>query len=185
MAEHETNNALQNALALALVEHPRASLQELACAVGISKATLYRFSHTRESLIERLIERSIEAYKTATQEANLDTVDPREGIRKLLENYYANKELTIFVIQYWQPELSNNCECLAIQETLDKFFLKGQQAGFFRVDISAAAMTECFHGLFVSMIEAERLGRVPRTRVLTIIELMLMEGACTEPSTPS
>ncbi|MGO2236529.1 TetR/AcrR family transcriptional regulator [Marinomonas sp. UCMA 3892] len=179
MTEHETNNTLLNSLALALVEHPRASLQELACAIGVSKATLYRFCRTRENLIERLIQRSIESYQEAIRDADLDTAEPREGIRRLLENYYMNKELTIFIIQYWQPELLENGECLKAQEKIDAFFLRGQQSGHFRVDISAAAIAECFHGLFFAMIEAERLGRVPRTRVLTIIELILLEGAST------
>ncbi|MGO2510618.1 TetR/AcrR family transcriptional regulator [Marinomonas polaris] len=185
MTEHETNSALQNALALALVEHPRASLQELACAVGVSKATLYRFCPTRESLLERLQSSSLNAYKSAIKDANLDTAEPREGVRKLLENCYKNKELTLFTIQHWQPELLENGECIIAQEKIDAFFLRGQQSGHFRVDISAAAITECFHGLFFAMIEAERLGRVPRARVLTIIELILMEGASTASSTPS
>ena len=185
MAEQETNEALQNALALALVEHPRASLQELACAVGVSKATLYRFCPTRESLLERLQASSLNAYKSAIKEANLETAEPREGVRRLLENCYKNKELTLFTIQHWQPELLENCECIQMQEKLDAFFLKGQQSGHFRVDISAAAITECFHGLFFTMIEAERLGRVPRTRVLTIIELVLMEGVYTQSNSPS
>lgn len=43
------------ALALALVDKPRATLQELAQAIGISKATLYRFSRTREELVDRLM----------------------------------------------------------------------------------------------------------------------------------
>ncbi|WP_219701580.1 TetR/AcrR family transcriptional regulator [Marinomonas lutimaris] len=183
MTEHETNNAFQNALALALVEHPRASLQELACAVGVSKATLYRFCPTRESLLDRLQNSSVNAYAQAIQEANLETAEPREGVRKLLENCYKNKELTLFTIQHWQPEQIENSKCIQAQEKLDAFFLKGQQSGHFRVDISAAAITECFHGLLFTMIEAERLGRVPRTRVLTIIELVLLEGVSVPSST--
>lgn len=180
MAEDETNNTLLNALALALVEYPRASLQELACAVGVSKATLYRFCRTRENLIERLIQRSIEAYQEAIRDANLDTAEPREGIRKLLENYYTNKELTIFIMQYWQPALSENCACIETQGILDKFFLRGQQEGCFRIDISAVAMTECCHGLFSTLIDAELRGRVPRIKVIDIIETMLLEGVCTQ-----
>ncbi len=38
--------ATLSALALALVTQPRASLQDLAKAIGVSKATLYRFCRT-------------------------------------------------------------------------------------------------------------------------------------------
>lgn len=180
MAEEETNNTLLNSLALALVEYPRASLQELSCAVGVSKATLYRFCRTRENLIERLLQRSIEAYQEAIRDADLDTAEPREGIRKLLENYYANKELTIFIIQYWQPALAENGACVETQGILDKFFLRGQQEGVFRIDISSVAMTECCQGLFSALIDAELRGRVPRIKVIDIIETMLLEGVCTQ-----
>lgn len=178
MAENETHDALLNALALALVDHPRASLQELACAVGVSKATLYRFSRTRESLISTLRLHSVKAYQRAIRNANLETATPVDGIRALLENYYLNKELTIFLIHYWHPEIDNNDDCLASQEILDAFFLRGQQEGFFRIDISAVTMSECCHGLFFSLIDAERRGRVPRTKIISIIETMLLQG-CT------
>lgn len=185
MAENDTNNTLLNALALALVEHPRASLQELAGAVGVSKATLYRFCPTRENLIERLIQRSADAYQEAINDANLDTIPPREGIRKLLENYYKNKELTLFIMQFWQPSLIEDTNCLESQKILDKFFLRGQQEGCFRIDISSVAMTECCHGLFSSLIDAELRGRVPRMRVIDIIESILLEGVCSLASKPT
>ena len=57
-APHD-NTAILPPLALALVNHPRATLQELAKAIGISKATLYRFCPTRDLLIKRLLEQSL------------------------------------------------------------------------------------------------------------------------------
>ena len=52
------NDKMMAALARALVDRPRASLQEVAAAVGVSKATLYRLCRTRGQLIERLVDAS-------------------------------------------------------------------------------------------------------------------------------
>ena len=56
-------------LALALVAQPRANLQELARAIGISKATLYRYCRTREELIQRLMEHSVHALREGVRYA--------------------------------------------------------------------------------------------------------------------
>ncbi len=45
---------LIKALAVAIVDHPRATLKELAEAAGVSKATLHRFCGTRDNLVQML-----------------------------------------------------------------------------------------------------------------------------------
>ena len=44
MSDEAGHEKLLVALAIAMVDQPRATLQELAKAVGVSKATLYRLS---------------------------------------------------------------------------------------------------------------------------------------------
>ena len=55
----EIDDALLSAIAATLLVEPRSSLQALAKAAGISRATLYRISPTREQLVELLVARSI------------------------------------------------------------------------------------------------------------------------------
>ncbi|MGP1051779.1 hypothetical protein ACJ8PG_22935, partial [Serratia sp. CY68758] len=66
---YEDDNKLLAALARAIVERPKANLHELAQAVGISKATLYRFCNTRELLTERLIQSASHAISKAIHDA--------------------------------------------------------------------------------------------------------------------
>ncbi len=47
---------LLKALAIAIVDHPRATFKEIAQAAGVSKATLNRFCGTRDNLIEMLLD---------------------------------------------------------------------------------------------------------------------------------
>jgi TetR/AcrR family transcriptional repressor of mexCD-oprJ operon len=61
--------------------------------------------------------------------------------------------------------------------TLDAFFLRGQQAGVFRIDLAAPALTEIFVALLLRLIDAERHGRVARAGLASVIERAFLRGA--------
>ena len=175
------DNRLLAALALALVQKPRASLQELAKAVGISKATLYRFCRTREELIDRLM-----AHGTALLHATADLVEIEEGspiqvLPKLIAAQLEHRELMAFMIYYWRPDaLDNPAQAAQWDEfthRMDAFFLRGQREGVFRIDISAAALSEAFGGLFCGLVDAERNGRVARTSIAPTLAALFLKGA--------
>lgn len=168
------------ALALALVDQPRATLQELANAIGISKTTLYRFCHTRQQLIERLMSHSAETFQRAIQASSLESGPPQEALVRLIDNHLAHRELTIFLLHYWwQSGLADTHE-YAWQEPLDAFFLRGQQQGVFRIDIAAPTLTELWSSILVGLVDAERRGRVARVGLATLIENAFLKGVLTE-----
>lgn len=169
------------ALALALVDQPRASLQQLATAVGVSKATLYRFCPTRDALVDRLFSESARQFSYAFAKADLLHSPVRQGFRALVEAHMQHKELFIFLIYHWRPEFlaasNSDSPWLGFQRQLDQFFLRAQQQGELRIDVSAAAMSEMFMGMLLSLIDAERMGRVARTELLHSMEQLFFQGA--------
>lgn len=168
------------ALALALVDHPRATLMELAKAIGVSKATLYRFCRTRDELIDRLVKHAGGLYTQALVDSHMDQGSARDALQRLIANHIRHKEITIFLLYYWRPEFLHESHpdqtWVNGQRALDHFFLRGQQEGVYRIDISAAAMTELFHSILAGLIDAERRGRVPRAGLAQIIEQSLTGG---------
>lgn len=170
------------ALALALVNQPRATLQELASSIGVSKATLYRFCRTKEQLIERLFAHVADFYTEALTKSRLADDSAQEALHRLILNHMDNKEFTIFIIYHWRPEFLNedhhDRSWIDGQNALDVFFLSGQSRGEFRIDISAAAMTEIFYNVLGGLIDAERRGRVPRSGLAQLIELSLRSCIC-------
>lgn len=174
--DHEEK--LLAALALALIEHPNANLQQLARAIGISKATLYRFCATRELLIERLMQRAVTALGQAIHSAELDGPAPKESLRRLAANCLENQALMLFLMYFWRPgsSIEQQMETQWLT-TLDAFFLRGQQAGVFRIDISAAAMTEFWIATLVGLQDAERRGRVARQGLAGLLETAFLQGA--------
>lgn len=171
------DNRILPALALALVDRPRATLQELARAVGISKATLYRFCRTREQLIERLMNHSAQAISQVIQASGLENGPPLEALRRLIANNLEHRELTVFLMYYWWKDgLSDSCAEACWQDSLDAFFLRGQQQGIFRIDIAAPALTELWSSILVGLVDAERRGRVARVGLGTLVENAFLTG---------
>jgi len=172
------NDKMMAALARALVDRPRASLQEVAAAVGISKATLYRLCRTRAQLVERLVHHATTRITEAIEAARLDAAPPLTALKRLIANNLEHRELTTFLINYWrmEPPAAVGVEA-GWDATLDAFFLRGQKAGVFRIDLAAPALTEVFVALLLGLIDAERYGRVARAGLAEVIEHAFLRGA--------
>src|SRR5476649_462365 len=136
------DNKLLAALALAMVENPRATLQELAVAVGVSKATLYRFCQTRDRLVDRLMSHSSQLITEAIDMAKLETSSAREALQRLIANHLEHRELTAFLMCYWKDGAGVPNAEAKWEIALDAFFLRGQREGAFRIDVAAPALTE-------------------------------------------
>ncbi|ENO89819.1 TetR/AcrR family transcriptional regulator [Thauera linaloolentis] len=165
------------ALALALVDQPRASLLELARAIGVSKATLYRFCRTREQLIERLMNHCTHVFSEAISTAELDTAPVPEAFRRLTANNLEHRELTAFLTYYWKDALKDPGVEAGWDTALDTFFLRGQQEGVFRIDIPAPALTEIWVSMVIGLVDAERRGRVARAGLAALLERAFLQGA--------
>lgn len=177
---------LMRSLAVAMVQQPRGSLQELAQAVGISKATLYRFSRTREDLLAKLMTHCLQLQQGVVSE--LREAPVRASLTTMVQTYVAEKEFTSFLSAYWvaledpnHPEIAQWEGCL---EAMDQFFLRGQREGIFRVDTPAPALTDVFLSTIAGLIDAERRGRIARVGLADVVERLILEG-CRESAGPS
>jgi TetR/AcrR family transcriptional regulator, mexCD-oprJ operon repressor len=171
---------LLSALAMSLVKQPRATLQELAKAVGVSKATLYRFTHTREELIERLIQHGTKVLHDSIDIADLASGSPKEALRRLIVEMLRHRHFVAFMNAHWRPVADPALEIEGWREFIDKsdaFYLRGQREGVFRIDISAAALTECMGGLFCALVDAEVYGRIAAASIASVLEAMFLDGA--------
>lgn len=174
--QQKDEDGLLDALALAMVRQPKASLNELAAAVGIGRTTLYRFCQTREQLIERLFDYGIRAIGEDMASAALDSAPPLEALRLLTQNSLRHWEITVFMTRYWKPE--NQCPPpdLDWDARMDALFLRGQQAGVFRIDIPAPALSEVWVALLVGLVDAEYRGRIARAGLSELMERVFLQG---------
>lgn len=181
MTSPECDHEILKALAIAIVEQPRATFKELAEAVGVSKATLHRFCGTRDNLIDMLVSHTCHIMEQCFEAADLQRAPPAEALRHLISQYLAHREFLLFMVfQYRPSHMQLYVESIGCWQpsvvALDSFFLRAQQAGLFRIDISAPVMTELFMSLVCGMVEAERLGRAASSASATVLEQIFLRG---------
>ncbi len=169
------------ALAAALAHAPGATYQEIATAVGVSRATLYRFCSNRDELVHRLLKHAITRLTENVLAARLEEGPPVEALDRLLQGEFQHRELQAFLTEFWSREIEVDAElapaCEAYEKALDAFFLRGQREGVFRIDIPAAVLNESLAWLLIGMMDAERRGRVARSSVLESVRALFLEGA--------
>ncbi len=184
MTSSHAEEKLLRALAVAIVQHPRATLLELARSAGVSKATLYRFCRTRKQLIDTLRHYCVEMVGNVIAASALDTAPPLEALRRLTENHLAQKEFSVLLIYHWKPRgtAGENTDSAwnkskQYERALDAFFLRGQKEGVFRIDVSAACLTDTYSYMLYGLMESERLGRVARAGLASTLEQLFLTGA--------
>src|SRR3712207_5783127 len=133
-------DALLSRAAEVLSAAPTASMEEIAAAAGISRATLFRRYPNRQVLVSAVARAAAEAYVAATDAARLEKGPPDDALRRLIA---ALAPLGVrFGLLTSQPldELVER-ELLTLvrdsDEQLRALVRRGQEDGVFRVDLSA------------------------------------------------
>ncbi|CAK15830.1 TetR/AcrR family transcriptional regulator [Pseudomonas entomophila] len=174
---------LLKALAHAIVIQPRATLKELAETAGVSKATLHRFCGTRENLVNLLEDHGEHVLNLVIQEADLERAEPLDALRHLIAEHLKHREMLVFLMFQYRPDtLLGNAEDRrweAYTQAMDAFFLRAQQMGVLRIDISAAVFTEMFMTMIYGMVDAERRGRAASANTAQALEQLFLNGART------
>ncbi|WP_445675175.1 efflux pump transcriptional repressor NfxB [Pseudomonas aeruginosa] len=172
---------LIKALAVAIVDRPRATLKELAEAAGASKATLHRFCGTRDNLVQMLEDHGETVLNQIIQACDLEHAEPLEALQRLIKEHLTHRELLVFLVFQYHPDFldphGEGARWQSYLEALDAFFLRGQQKGVFRIDITAAVFTELFITLVYGMVDAERRGRAASSNSAHTLEQMFLHGA--------
>ncbi|QEY62714.1 transcriptional regulator [Metapseudomonas lalkuanensis] len=172
---------LLKALAMAIVDRPRATLKELAESAGVSKATLHRFCGTRDNLVDMLESHGEELLNQIIATADLEQAEPLDALRQLIDEHLTHREMLVFLMFQYSPEFltpeAGGARWLSYIHALDAFFLRGQQQGVFRIDISAAVFTELFTTMVYGMVDAERRGRAASSSSANVLEQMFLHGA--------
>jgi TetR/AcrR family transcriptional repressor of mexCD-oprJ operon len=145
-------------LTAALSTNPRSSTGALARAVGISRATFNRLFGSREHLMEMIVERDEKILQEIISLAQETVTDYAASLTALIDAHFQNQEYLVFVCgtqsslenAFWEQYLG----------ALDHFFLEGQKAGVFRVDMPHQMLTELFVSMICGMIDAQHRGRV-------------------------
>ncbi|WP_145910687.1 TetR/AcrR family transcriptional regulator [Kitasatospora viridis] len=159
-----------------LSRNPTAHLDEIARAAGISRASLHRIFPGREALLHEVGMFALRRYRDALDTADLEHGDTEETVRRLVELLVPDAMLCAFLAGenqlYDNPELSELWDRLG--DRMRAFFLRGQQEGRFRIELSAGWLAESFFALVAGIGWAVQDGRLaPRESAQALTELFL------------
>ncbi len=155
-----------------------ATMDEVARAVGISRATLHRQFAGRDALV-----RALEALGIAECEAALEAARPDEGpasdaVRRLVRAVEPAAGLLAFLYsenQLFEGE-ERNAGWARLDARIEALFRRGQLSGEFRIDLTPAWLTEALYGLLASAAWAVSEGRVAGKDFTHMIAELLLGG---------
>ncbi|GAA0476235.1 helix-turn-helix domain-containing protein [Streptomyces sp. NPDC046215] len=170
----DPHHVLREAAAL-LTRKATASMDEIAKAAGISRATLHRHFAGRDALVRALEEYGIQLFEHALDEARTEEGDAAEAVRRLIATTEPVAGIMAFLFtenQLYEGGVHEGWNRLDARVTA--LFQRGQEEGAFRLDLSSAWLTEALYGLIGCSAWAVQDGRVAaRDRTRMVAELLL------------
>lgn len=160
MSEPVARQALQQRVATAIldgaarmfaVQGEQASMNDVAAAAGVARATVYRYFPNRQALVDELARAAVSDADTRLTAARIDEVPPEEGIARAVR---ALVEVGDFFVLLTRERARSDPERFErrITQPVRHLFERGQAAGEIRGDISSARLTESLMGMIVGVL---------------------------------
>ncbi|QES40553.1 TetR family transcriptional regulator [Streptomyces venezuelae] len=174
----DRDQVLRSAAAL-LTRKATSTMDEVARAAGISRATLHRHFAGRDALVRALEDLGLQECEAALVRARLDDDGAGDALRRLVKEIEPAAGLLAFL--YTENQLfegdAQNDGWSHIDDRLAALFRRGQENGEFRIDLTPVWLTEAFYGLIGSGAWAVQDGRVAANDFSYMIAELLIGGA--------
>jgi AcrR family transcriptional regulator len=175
------HDSLLDVAVATLAANPGASLQEIADAVGISRATLHRRFAGRDELILAISEWAIGQLEGINDAVELSGLRGRAAIEALLERAIQLAPKIGFLIS----EHSLECNQMFMdrvdtaQQRWHRIIEDGQRLGEIRVDLPARWIADAIEGLMIAVFHGIRRGLTAPNDALRLVRITLLDGVTT------
>jgi TetR/AcrR family transcriptional regulator, mexCD-oprJ operon repressor len=142
---------LDGAARMFAVEGEHASMNEVAAAAGVARATVYRYFPNRQALLDELAKAAVTDAEARLAAARIDEVPPEEGIARAVR---ALVDVGDSFVLLARERLRSDPERFerSVTQPLADLFERGQTAGDIRTDITSARLTASLIGLIVGVL---------------------------------
>ena len=173
----DREQVLQDAAAL-LARRATASMDEIAKAAGVSRATLHRHFPRRDVLVRALGALGIEQIEECLNAARIEEGDPVAAVRRLIDE--AMPVATFLGFLYGENQLYDLPETEAgwtrIGARVEELFSRGQEQGLFRYDLSPAWLGEALYALVAASGWSVQDGRIAARDAGRMVSELLLGG---------
>jgi len=171
---------LLRAAAAFLGRRPDATQDEIAAAIGVSRATLHRYFAGRAALIEALQQLALSQVRAALDDARWQQGSATQALERLVAACEPVSGYLTLLYTHSQ-ELENDLlkqGWAQIDAEIKGLFLRGQRDGEFRPDLTSTWLTEAFCTLVAGAGWSIRNGRAAPVDFTTMVTGLLLDGVC-------
>ncbi|MFJ9805947.1 TetR/AcrR family transcriptional regulator [Streptomyces wuyuanensis] len=167
------------AAAALLARKSTATMDEVARAAGIGRATLHRHFAGRDALVKALEAFGIAEFEAAVDRAALEDGPADDALRRLIAEMEPAAELLAFLVTENQLFEGDQVDAgwARLDARVSSLFRRGQEQGEFRIDLSPVWLTEALYGLIGTCAWAAMDGRVAKNDFQYMIAELLLGGA--------
>ena len=169
--------AIVDAAAQVLAARPRASMQEIASAAGLHRATVHRHFATRDELVEAVREHALDEFAAVIGDPALQELEPTEALEELTRrSLELGDRNRIYRVAATFDEASDaRAELFArpVVEIVDR----GQRAGVVRADLSPELLARAWGGLLLVTLPEIAAGETVAEAVRFVLALLATPAA--------
>lgn len=180
MSEPAPRQALQQRVATAIldgatqifaIQGEQASMNDVAEAAGVARATVYRYFPNRDALLNELANTAANDVNARLTAARINEVTPEEGITRAVRALVDIGDS--FVLLTRQRQRTNPEQFKRnITQPIGQLFQRGQANADLRHDITTDRLTEALTGLIIGMLTSTpKLGQEDMTATITSLFL--------------
>lgn len=152
----------------------QASMNDVAAASGVARATVYRYFPNRQALLDELARAALSDAEALLNAARIDEVAPEEGVARAVRALVEVGDSFVLLVRERRRSDPERFE-RSLDRPLRRLFERGQGAGDIRADIAGAQLTEALIGMVVGVLTSTpALGK--EDMIATITRLFL-DGA--------
>jgi TetR/AcrR family transcriptional repressor of mexCD-oprJ operon len=178
LQEHVAAAILDAAARVIAAGGEQASMNDVAVAAGVARATLYRYFPSRQALLDELAQVAADEAGVRFASARIEELDAEEGItravRALIE---VGDPFTVVARERVRPD-PEQFERRVLQP-LRRLFEHAQGKGEIRGDIPSSWLTDALVGLVVSVLSSRPV--LGREDTIAAVSALFLDGARPRP----
>ncbi len=157
----------------------QASMNDVAAAAGVARATLYRYFPSRQALLDELARVAAEEAGARLASARVEELAAEEGVRRAVRALIETGDpFTAVARERVRPDPEQFDQ--QVLEPLRRLFEHAQSAGEIRADIPNTWLTDALVGLVVSVLSSRPV--LGREDTIAVVSALFLDGARPRPA---